>query len=65
MKKIQNCRIKIRKAKRYADARERGDLDNMSEKQEQYIKELKDGTLENNLKELEPLSTAIPVRESP
>eukprot|EP00943_MAST-04B_sp_MAST-4B-sp1_P004981 g4981.t1 len=61
---IQNCRIKLRKAKRYSDARDRGDLDNISEKQERYIKELMDGTIQKKLNELEPLSPAIPVREA-
>ena len=64
IKQIQDCRIKLRKAQRYADARDRGDLDNVSEKQQRYIDELKDGTIQKKLNELEPLSPAIPVREA-
>ena len=62
--RIQHARRDIRKAKRYTAAKERGDLDNPTEKQGRFIQLLADGTLEKNLKDLVPQSPATPVRHA-
>jgi hypothetical protein len=64
LKKIQNARRDLRKALRYAAAHERGDLENMSEKQALLTKKLADGTLKANLDALMPQSPAKAVRHA-